>query len=199
MPKSLDPKKIRKKLEKILDRKRYEHTLGVAYTAMNLASIYGADIKKAEIAGLLHDCAKGMENDELLETCKKYNITVTEFEKKNPFLLHSKVGSFIAASKYDIKDDDILNAILNHTTGRPSMSLLEKIVFVADYIEPNRKMIPGLEQSRKLAFSDLDKAMLFILDNILNYLKSTNSEIDEKTEITYKYYKKEAEDLNGNN
>ncbi|MBE5856375.1 MAG: HD domain-containing protein [Lachnospiraceae bacterium] len=199
MPKTLEPKKIRNKLEKVLDRKRYEHTLGVAYTAMNLASLYGADIKKAEIAGLLHDCAKGMSNDELLEFCKKYNITVTEFEKKNPFLLHSKVGSFIAASKYDIKDDDILNAILNHTTGRPSMSLLEKIIFIADYIEPNRKTIPGLDESRKLAFSDLDKALLFILENILKYLESTGSEIDEKTNITYNFYKKEAEELNGNN
>ena len=199
MPKSLEPRKIRNKLEKVLDRKRYEHTLGVAYTAMNLASIYGADIKKAEIAGLLHDCAKGMSNEELLDFCKKYNITVTEFEKRNPFLLHSKVGSFIAASKYDIKDNDILNAILNHTTGRPSMSLLEKIVFVADYIEPNRKTIPCLEESRKLAFSDLDKALLFILENILRYLESIDSEIDEKTAITSNYYKKEAEDLNGNN
>ena len=114
-------------------------------------------------------------------------------------MLHSKVGSFIAASKYDIKDDDILNAILNHTTGRPSMSLLEKIVFIADYIEPNRRTIPGLMESRKLAFTDIDKALLFILENILNYLENTNSEIDEKTKITYNYYKKEAEEFNGNN
>ena len=196
MAKSTEPRKIRNRLEKILDKKRFEHTLGVAYTAMNMASIFGEDIKKAELAGLLHDCAKGMSDEELLEFCKKFNITVTEFEKKNAFLLHSKVGSFIAASKYEISDKDILNAILNHTTGRPGMSNLEKIVFIADYIEPGRKTIPGLDEARKLAFSDLDKAMVFILENILGYLKSKNSEIDEKTVITYKYYKN-PEDFNG--
>ena len=197
MAKSTEPRKIRNRLEKILDKKRYEHTLGVAYTAMNMASIFGEDIKKAELAGLLHDCAKCMSDEELLEFCKKYNITVTDFEKSNPFLLHSKVGSFIAASKYDIKDKDILNSILNHTTGRPCMSNLEKIIFIADYIEPGRKTIPGLDEARKLAFSDLDKAMVFILENILGYLKSKESEIDEKTVITYKYYKN-PEDFNGN-
>ncbi|MBO4377141.1 MAG: bis(5'-nucleosyl)-tetraphosphatase (symmetrical) YqeK [Lachnospiraceae bacterium] len=196
MAKSTEPRKIRNRLEKILDKKRFEHTLGVAYTAMNMASIFGEDIKKAELAGLLHDCAKGMSDEELLEFCKKFNITVTEFEKKNAFLLHAKVGSFIAASKYEISDKDILNAILNHTTGRPGMSNLEKIVFIADYIEPGRKTIPGLDEARKLAFTDLDKAMVFILENILGYLKSKNSEIDEKTVITYKYYKN-PEDFNG--
>lgn len=196
MPKKSDIKYIRKKMRKKLDSKRYEHTLGVAYTAMNLASLNNVDIRKAEIAGLLHDCAKCLDDELMLDICKKHNLVVTEIESRNPFLLHAKVGSFIAAHKYGIEDSDILNAILNHTTGRPEMSKLEKIIFIADYIEPTRKEIPGLAEARKLSFENIDKALVFILKNILNYLINKGDEIDPKTRITFEYYSNLMEDMN---
>ncbi|MDD2971964.1 MAG: bis(5'-nucleosyl)-tetraphosphatase (symmetrical) YqeK [Lachnospiraceae bacterium] len=181
-------KKIRKVLEKSQDEKRYEHTLGVAYTAASLAMRYEADVKKAEIAGLLHDCAKCIDNEKKLSMCQKYNINVNEFERRNPFLLHAKLGSFLAMKKFNITDKDIINAILNHTTGRPEMSLLEKIIYVADYIEPNRMQAPNLREIRRLAFLDLDQAVIKILGDTLQYLDTVNSDIDPMTKKTYDYY-----------
>lgn len=191
--KSADIKKIRKKMEKTLDPKRYEHTLGVTYTAAALAMCHQADVNKAQIAGLLHDSAKCMDNEKKISICKKHNIQISEIEKENPFLLHAKVGSYIAMNKFGINDPDIINAILYHTTGRPKMSVLEKIIYIADYIEPGRKQVPNLAEIRKLAFQDLDSALLKILENILNYLKESGEVIDPMTGKTYEYY------LNQNN
>ena len=109
-------------------------------------------------------------------------------ERRNPFLLHAKVGSFIAMDEYGVTDSDVINAILNHTTGRPGMSMLEKIVFIADYIEPGRKQAPNLSEVRKLAFMDLDRALLRILENTLSYLKESGGELDPLTQKTYDYY-----------
>ena len=183
-----DNKKIRKRMEKELDTKRYEHTLGVAYTAMALAMRYEAPIKNAELAGLLHDCAKCISNEKKITICEKHNINITEIERRNPFLLHAKVGSFLAMDMYKVHDKNVINAILNHTTGRPGMSLLEKIIFVADYIEPNRKQAPNLSQIRKQAFVDIDEAILWILRDTLKYLDGTAEEIDPMTRKTYDYY-----------
>ncbi len=185
---SIEILKLKKSLKKVLDLKRYEHTLGVAYTATSLAMCYGANMKQAEIAGLLHDCAKSIDNDKKLSLCEKFNIQINEVERKNPFLLHAKLGSFYAMKKYGIRDKEIINAILNHTTGRPEMSLIEKIIFVADYIEPNRKQAPNLSQIRKLAFHNLDHALLIILEDTLKYLNATETDIDPMTQKTFEYY-----------
>ena len=187
--KSSNIKKIRKAMEKTLDAKRFEHTLGVAYLAAALAMRYGYDMQKAQIAGLLHDCAKCMSNDKRLRICRKHNIAVNEIERRNPFLLHAKVGSYIAMQKYNIHDSDIINAILNHTTGRPAMTLLEKIVYVADYIEPGRKQAPNLGEIRKLAFVDLDEALFKILNDTLVYMNQVVGEVDPMTRKTYDFYK----------
>lgn len=187
--KSSNIKKIRKAMEKTLDPKRFEHTLGVAYTAAALAMRYDCDILKAETAGMLHDCAKCMSNEKRLNICKKHNLSVNDIERRNPFLLHAKVGSYIAMEKYNIQDKDVINAILNHTTGRPGMSLLEKIVYVADYIEPGRKQAPNLSLIRKLAFTDLDEALFKILEDTLVYLHDGDGEVDPMTQKTYDYYK----------
>jgi len=101
----------------------------------------------------------------------------------NPSLLHAKVGGFIAMETYKVDNSDIINAILNHTTGRPEMSLLEKIIFIADYIEPGRKQAPNLTEVRKMAFMDLDKTMLKILGDTLAYLKESDFTVEE---IIYK-------------
>ena len=152
-------RKIRKAVQKAQDAKRFEHTLGVEYTAAALAMRYGSDIDSARAAGLLHDCAKCLSDEKRLSICRKNHIPVTEVERKNPFLLHAKAGAYLAREKYGIKDPDILNAIRSHTTGRKNMSLLEKIIFVADYIEPGRKHAPNLTDIRKLAFLDINRAM----------------------------------------
>lgn len=188
MKKAKSLKKLRKAMEKIQDSKRYEHTLGVEYTAAALAMRYNCDIRDAQIAGLLHDCAKCLTDEKRLSICKRNKIPMTAVEKKNPFLLHAKVGAYLAHKKYGIKNQNILNAIRNHTTGRQNMSTLEKIVFVADYIEPGRTHAPGLSEMRKLAFVDLDKVFIRILEDTLDYLKDTGGDIDPMTEETWKYY-----------
>lgn len=185
---TVDVRKIRKKLEKDLDHKRFEHTLGVAYTACALAMCHQEDIAKAQIAGLLHDCAKCMDNEKKLSICHKQNIQVTDIERQNPFLLHAKVGCYLARKQFRVHDQDILNAVLNHTTGRPGMSLLEKIIYIADYIEPGRKHAPNLYEVRRLAFVDIDAALIKILQDTLVYLRSIDSPIDPATQQTYDYY-----------
>lgn len=191
--KESDITKIRKSMEKKLDPKRYEHTLGVAYTAASLAMRYDADMNNALVAGLLHDCAKCMTNEKRLAICEKHNIAISKAEEKNPFLLHAKVGSFLAMKKYGVTDKDIINAILNHTTGRPGMSKLEKIIWLADYIEPGRRQAPNLAEIRKAAFEDLDKALLMALEDTLQYLKKGKMEVDSMTQKTYDFYKNGGE------
>lgn len=186
----VDIAKLRAQVKKTQDKKRYEHTLGVTYTAACLAMCYDIDTERAETAGLLHDCAKCLSNEKKISLCKKQSIEINMTEAKNPFLLHAKAGAYLAEHKYGIQDEDILNAIRYHTTGRPGMSMLEKIVFIADYIEPGRNHSARLPELRKLAFQDLDRAMVEILGDTLGYLKGSENEIDPMTQRTYDHYKK---------
>lgn len=179
---------IQMQLKEELDEKRYEHTIGVMYTAASLAMRYGVMMHQAILAGLLHDCAKAIPNDEELELCKKYGIIVSDVERENPSLLHAKLGAYIAREKYGVMDDEVLHAIYVHTTGEPGMSTLDKILFVADYIEPNRDSQPNLEYVRKIAFWDLNQAMEGILYDTLEYLKKSDKQIDSMTQKTYEYY-----------
>ena len=180
---------IRKKLKKVQDKDRYEHTKGVMYTAGCLAMAYGYDMQKAMLAGLLHDCAKCIPNDEKLELCKKYGIIVSDVERENPSLLHAKLGAYIAREKYGVMDDEVLHAIYVHTTGEPGMSTLDKILFVADYIEPKRDKAPNLAIVRKLAFQDLDECMYKILGDTLAYLEENPKDIDNATKDAFLYYR----------
>lgn len=180
-----------KKLKSKLNEKRFIHSIGVEYTAANLAFLYGVDVQRARIAGLLHDCAKYLEPEEELSKAKKFGIPINEFEKKSPDLLHGKLGAYYAKKKYDVDDEEILSAISYHTTGHPDMTLLEKIIFVSDYIEPNRRMIKDLPEIRKEAYTDIDKCVIHIIKNTLEYLKEKNVVIDEMTEKTYEFYVKE--------
>ncbi len=179
-----------KELESELAYGRFIHTLDVAATAANLAMCYGADLDKAETAGLLHDCAKCMSLGKMLKVCDKAGTDLSEFEKNSVSLLHSKAGAVLAESRYGVRDEDTLNAIRFHTTGRPGMSLLEKIVFVADYIEPGRDSAPNLPQVRKLAYESIDDCVLQILKDTLRYLATTGSAVDPMTQKTYEYYRR---------
>ena len=187
--KQLSMKDLRKVIRKAQDSKRYEHTVGVEYTAAALAMRYGANVEDALLAGLLHDCAKCMSDEKLVAFCEKNHLPVTETERELPFLLHGKVGGYLAEKKYGVQNQDVLNAIVNHTMGREEMSLLEKIVFVADYIEPGRNRAANLNDLRELAFQDVDLAMLRVLEGTLEHLSSGGWTIDPRTEKTYKYYK----------
>ncbi|MDE6601881.1 MAG: bis(5'-nucleosyl)-tetraphosphatase (symmetrical) YqeK [Lachnospiraceae bacterium] len=186
-----DLEKLRRAMEKELSTGRYTHTLGVAYTAAALAMAHNEDMEKAMKAGLLHDCAKSMHGSELVAICEKAYLNVTAVERSNPTaLLHAKVGAYLAERKYGVTDEDILNAIRYHTTGRPNMSRLEKMVYIADYIEPGRKQNRDLDLIRRLAYQDLDSTMEKILSDTLAYLRTTEGQIDDMTNRTYQYYKR---------
>lgn len=183
--------KIKKKLRHHLDKARYEHTLGVMYTAAALAMVYRTDINKALLAGLLHDCAKCIPGEKKIRLSEKYGLSVNQAEKMNPGLLHSKLGAYLAKSKYGVKDQEVLDAICYHTTGRPQMTLLDKIIYIADYIEPNRYQAPNLEEARRMAFVDIDACLYMILKDSLAYLETKNEAIDPMTEKTFQYYQEE--------
>lgn len=181
--------KMQKKLVKYLDEDRFSHTLGVMYTCASLAMVHGYDLEDAQVAGLLHDCAKCIPNKKKLKLCSQHNISVTAFEEEHPFLLHAKLGAYIARKKYDITDEEILSSITYHTTGRREMSLLEKIVYIADYIEPMRNKAPNLDKIRKLAFQDLDECLYEILKDTLEYLDENPQNVDNTTKEAFSYYK----------
>ena len=187
-----DLQKIEKKLKKYLDDDRFWHTLGVMHTAAALAMVYDVDLEKAQIAGLLHDCAKCIPTKKKLKLFKENNIPVSEFEKEHPFLLHAKVGAYIASEKYGIKDQEILQSIIWHTTGTEDMSMLEKIIYIADYIEPARNKAPRLAEIRKIAFRDLDLCMYEILHDTLEYLDENPDDVDQATVRAYEYYRKKC-------
>lgn len=184
--------KLRRAMEKELSSGRYTHTLGVAYTAAALAMAHGEDMEKAMTAGLLHDCAKSMHGSELVAICEKGHLSMNTAERSNPTaLLHAKAGAYLAEHKYGVSEGDILNAIRYHTTGRPDMSKLEKIIYIADYIEPGRKQLAELEMIRRIAFQDLDWTMEKILANTLAYLRTTDGQVDDMTTKTYQFYKRQ--------
>ncbi|MEE0954693.1 MAG: bis(5'-nucleosyl)-tetraphosphatase (symmetrical) YqeK [Eubacterium sp.] len=183
-----DWKAIEEKLKEELTSDRYRHTLGVTYTACALAMRYDADMDKARAAGLLHDCAKCIPNDKKIEICSEQHIPVTPFELSHTALLHAKLGPYIARKRYNVTDPDVLDAINWHTTGKPEMTLLEKIIYIADYIEPNRDKAPNLYEVRKLAFRDIDRCMYRILKDSVDYLSEKPDAMDEMTMRAYAYY-----------
>lgn len=197
--KTSDLAKLRREMEKTLEPKRYEHTLSVAYTAANLAAVHGVDVEKALVAGILHDCAKCLSHKKQMALCIKNDMQLSELEaeEESP-LIHAKAGSILAKEEYGITDEDILNAICYHTTGRPQMSPLEKIVYIADYMEPGRKHVKRtdeeskkdrLTQVRKMAYRDLDEALCNILGDSLAYLQEKGGKMDPMTRKTYEYYR----------
>lgn len=184
--KSID--KIQNKLKNKLSEHRYIHTIGVAYTASCMAMKYSCDIDKAFLAGLLHDCAKYMNNDEFIKFATQNDIKISDAEKNKPDLLHAKIGAYFAKEKYGIKDKEIISAIRFHTTGKPNMSIFEKIIYIADYIEPGRDKMPRLDVIRKVAFEDLDQCLCMILEDSVEYLKKSGMNIDNTTIETYEFY-----------
>jgi predicted HD superfamily hydrolase involved in NAD metabolism len=179
----------RKKLRKILKPDRYEHSLSVSFTSICLAMRYGADLYQAEVAGLLHDCAKQFSDEELIKLCKKEKVELTDDVLKAPQVIHSVFGAVYARNEFGIEDREVLSAIYNHTLGKPNMSLLEAIVFTADYIEARRYKASRLSEIRKLAFEDLDRAVYEINYDTITYLEESGGFICKDSYDTYRYYK----------
>ena len=180
---------IEEKLKNSLDNGRYRHTLGVSYTAAAIAMAHGCDVHKARLAGMLHDCAKSVPKENRIPMCEEYGIEVSECEKENTGLLHSKLGVIIAERNYGIDDAEILGSIRWHTTGKPEMSILEQIIYIADYIEPNRDMEIGIPaEIRVSAFTDLDLCCALIMKQIVSYLKNSSKKMDEMTVKACEFY-----------
>ncbi len=153
-----------------LEPQRVVHCINTANMAVRLAKIHGADANKAYIAGLLHDIAKGMCAQGLLKIAPEYGIEPDEYEKNNNELLHGRLGAAIINRLFNITDSDILNAVRWHTTGRAGMSLIEKIVYIADLTEPSRKF-EDLDSIRELAKKDIDAAMRLALQKVMQFVK----------------------------
>lgn len=182
---------IREKLKASLKPGRYEHSLSVSFTCMALAMRYGYDLDKAELAGLLHDCAKCYDNNSIIAACRNSGMELTEGELQAPSIIHSRLGARMAEETFGVNDPEILSAIACHTTGKPDMSLLDKILYIADYIEPRRYKIKDLPAIRRLAFEDLDQALFQIMEGTLRYLKESGTYADIMTQNAYHYYKKQ--------
>jgi len=182
---------IENKLQQTLLPKRYVHTLGVAYLSASLAMCHGASHRDALLAGLLHDCAKNYPEDKMLEACLQMEIPLSDCEKSLPELIHAAYGAYLARKEYGITQEDILLAVRNHTLGRPAMTVLEQIVYLADYLEPERTQptTPSLDEIRKIAFKSLDEAVYLVSKNSIHYFETTGKTSDPMTYRVYEYYK----------
>ena len=156
---------VKQELEKMLSPKRYEHSIGVMEKAIELAEIYGEDKEKAAYAALTHDIAKEMTDEELINYSIENNITITEDDKLIPMALHGIIGSNIVKKKYDFIDE-MCDAIYYHTTGRPNMTLLDKIIYVADKCEERTRKSEHANKLREIVKEKgLDEAILFVMDD----------------------------------
>ncbi len=171
---------IQKDLKKVLSTKRYHHSAGVADTAAHLAKLYGEDPKIAYLAGWVHDCAKELSLVDMQHIVKQKGLALDEHMMASKALLHGPCGSILAETKYGIHDKNIQSAIYFHTTGQPHMTLLEKIIFLADYIEPSRDF-PGVKELRKKAEINLDEALLAAYDSTISHLLDQKAYIYDLT------------------
>jgi predicted HD superfamily hydrolase involved in NAD metabolism len=171
---------LMQKLKTNMDEKRFLHSLGVMKTAAELAACYNADVKKAEIAGLLHDCARDMDIEHQLKMVEYFGILLDDIQKREKVLIHGPLGAVTAERDYGIADEEILNAIKIHTTGDADMSMLDKIILLSDFIEPGR-CYPGVEDLRVKAFIDLDDAIIGAFDSTIRYVLSKGSLLHPKT------------------
>ena len=179
-------------IEKNFSEKRKIHTEGVRQTAMKLAEQFGDGnpelVEKAELAALYHDMYRGVPVDVLNYYVKHLDLDEKRY-KDNANLAHGKIAAIVIQRDFDEKDQDIINAVSYHTTGRPEMSLLEKIIYIADAVEPNRSY-PGVQNLRQILEYDLDKAVLQSLTNTINYIRSEKKFLDEDTVLAKEYFEK---------
>ena len=172
--------KIKDYVKENLKVGRYNHTLGVVNTAVELAKIFGEDQKKAEIAALCHDVAKNMDLEQLRKIIDEENITLSIDEENTKEIWHSIAGPIIAKNIFKINDEEILSAMRWHTTGKENMSNLDKIVYLADLIEPSREF-DGIDEIRSISYKSLDLAMIKALTHTTIYLLNKGYAVDINT------------------
>ena len=180
---------MKEKLSTMLTEHRYTHSLGVMETAEKMALTFGENSESALIAGLLHDCAKQIDRSVQLKMCEERGIFIDDIKKSAPSLVHADLGASIAETEFQVTDEDILGAIKYHTLGRKDMTALEKILFLADIIEPNRRDFEGLAELRKLCETDLDKAMLYGLTLSIKNVERKGRILHTQTIEAKEFYK----------
>ena len=171
---------IENDLENILTAKRFRHTLNVVEAAEQLARTFGSDPNQARLAALLHDCAKNLSDQQLLGYAKKHQIKIDRVSQHDPQLLHGPVGAILAKERYGVDDVAIHQAIYYHTTGSKNMTPLDKIIYLADYIEKDRSF-PGVDPIRQMAETDLDQANIMALTNSICHVAQTGALIHKRT------------------
>ena len=187
----LDLNSITEYLGKTISSKRYTHSINVSKTAKKLAEFYEYDAVKAEIAGLVHDCARDLEKPLQLKCLKEEGIEADELTLNIEELLHGPAAVHICRKVFAIEDEEILSAVRYHTTGKENMSLLEKIIYLSDFIEPSRSF-PGVEELRGLAFKNLDKALLLAFNSSILYILSKNEYVHINTILARNHVLKEV-------
>ena len=183
--KNLPEDKLEEVVVSLLKPKRVAHVLGCRQTAVQLAELWGADVTDAARAALLHDVTKALDGPLQLTLCEAYGIILDQFSTQNTKTLHALTGSLVAERIFG-ENPAVVSAIRSHTTGKGNMNTLEKIIYVADYMEPNRDF-PGVEELRRLAFTDLDKALKLGLEMTLAMLKEQGREISPETQQALMY------------
>lgn len=187
----LDLSSIMEYLGNSISLKRYVHSINVSKTAKKLAELYEGDPVKAEVAGLVHDCARDLERSLQLKYIKEEGIKPDELTLSIGELLHGPAAVHICRSIFAIEDEEILSAVRYHTTGKENMSILEKIIYLSDFIEPERNF-PGVEELRKIAFKNLDEALLRALDSSISYIMSRDGFIHIDTVLARNHVLREA-------
>ena len=178
---------IIKQLADMLSGNRFEHTMRVEQIAKKLARHHRISTTKASTAALLHDYARKHSPKTLLKLAKKYKLKVSPLEKRQPKLLHAKLSAILARLDFGITDPGILSAISKHTLGSPAMTKLEKIIYIADHVEVGRQH-KDTDKIRRLAFKNLDQAVIAVATNMLEYLLSKGQTISPGTLVTLNYY-----------
>ena len=189
--KNLSMEELRRVGTDLLKRRRVNHVLGCAETAVKLAKIYGADPVVAMRAGLLHDVTKAIDGEDQLLLVDKYGILISDFERSHPKLLHAKTGAAVAKYVFG-ESEEVCQAIYWHTTGKPDMSLMEKIVYLADYMEPNRDF-PGVEELRRTVYADIDRGLLMGLEMCIAELVRENKTVCRDSADAMEYIRQQID------
>lgn len=173
-------------LKKEINEQRYRHSIRVMDTCEQLARCHQENIYKAMLAGLLHDCARDRNEETLRDLLAHNQVKVSQWEILQPVLLHAKAAGILAKELFGITDEAVLNAMVWHTTGKENMTILEKIVFLADCIEPGRSF-PGVDEIRMMAYNNLDQAVLMALKNSISYIVSQEGIVHPDTLNAYNW------------
>ncbi len=182
-----DREKIIAKLRATLDPERFEHSLRSEKIALALAKKYHVDTQSAATAALLHDCARRWDRPDLLKQARRLGLTIDPIRKLEPKLFHGEIGAWLARHEFGIRSREILNAVTNHTTGRPGMSKLEKVIYLADHIEEGRDFA-GVDRLRRLAFKDMDRAIFESTSAMIGFLIAGGRPVYQPSVETRNYF-----------